>query len=271
MQDANLNDDRDVKRHRRPARLGLARLGPARLSFARLGLAHIALTRLGQRGRNLGLGLAALVVVGLATAGGPAPGSFVPSGTAASSLGQSVLSRDGGDARADRSSRTTPTAPSSPSPAAPATAAPTPTTPSPPATPKPKPAWVLPMPGAEVTSCFGQRWGVLHAGIDLATPPSTPVGAVGAGVVTDAGWLFVGYGISVVIDHGNGYLTHYAHLKFTTVSPGQRVVTGQMIGAEGSTGDSSGPHLHFEVHQGMWNQVDPAPWLRQRGIGVPAC
>src|SRR5690606_13100999 len=103
-----------------------------------------------------------------------------------------------------------------------------------------------------------RRWGALPAGSDLALPPGTPVLAVGAGTVEAAGWLYAGYGISVVINHGNGYLTHYAHLSKATVSPGQRVSAGQQIGAEGSTGDSTGPHLHFEVHRGMWNQIEPA-------------
>lgn len=98
-----------------------------------------------------------------------------------------------------------------------------------------------------------------------------PVRAAFGGTVTKAGDVGDGYGISVVIDHGNGYLTHYAHLSTTRVSVGEKVSTGQTIGLEGSTGDSTGPHLHFEVHQGqMWNQIDPAPFLRARGIEV-AC
>ena len=177
--------------------------------------------------------------------------------------------------------------------AAPPTAAPTPTTavPTPTVTPSatpttaptrrktatatrttsappPRPAWVHPMPGATVTSCYGMRWGVLHAGIDLAMPAGTPIRAAGAGTVVEAGWVFDGYGISVVIDHGNGYLTHYAHQSETVVSVGQRVTAGQVIGYEGATGDATGPHLHFEVHQGMWNQLDPAPWMRERGVDL---
>ena len=128
--------------------------------------------------------------------------------------------------------------------------------------------WVHPMPGADVTSCYGQRWGTLHAGIDLAMPAGTPIRAAGAGTVVEAGWAYAGYGISVVIDHGNGYLTHYAHQSRTAVSVGQRVAAGTVIGYEGSTGDSTGPHLHFEVHNGLWNQLDPAPWMRARGVNL---
>lgn len=129
------------------------------------------------------------------------------------------------------------------------------------------PDWVSPMPGAEVTSGFGLRWGTMHAGTDFAQPENAPVFAVGGGTVFGEGWLYTGYGISVVIDHGDGTFTHYAHLNKTNVQPGQQVAAGDLIGWEGSTGDSTGPHLHFEVHRGgLWNQVDPASWLDERGV-----
>lgn len=141
--------------------------------------------------------------------------------------------------------------------------------------PKPKetqtPDWVHPMPGAVTTSCFGPRWGTIHQGVDLAMPAGTPIRAVGAGTVIYAGWVFSGYGISVVIDHHNGYLTHYAHASEAKVSVGQNVKPGQVIALEGSTGDSTGPHLHFEVHQGMWNQIEPTRWMRERGVEIPGC
>ena len=86
-----------------------------------------------------------------------------------------------------------------------------------------------------------------------------------------AGDVGDGYGNSVFIDHGNGYLTHYAHQSRIAVSVGEKVSAGEVIGYEGATGDATGPHLHFEVHKGaMWNQIDPAPFLRARGIDV-AC
>lgn len=150
--------------------------------------------------------------------------------------------------------------------------------PEPPPEPDPPPAtaeatadWVHPMPGAAVTSCYGWRWGAMHAGVDLALPFGTPILAVGAGTVTQTGWVYGGYGISVVVDHGNGFLTHYAHAAEATVSPGQFVSPGQMIAREGSTGDSTGPHLHFEVHQGMWNPIEPTSWLRERGVEIGGC
>jgi murein DD-endopeptidase MepM/ murein hydrolase activator NlpD len=142
------------------------------------------------------------------------------------------------------------------------------------ATAKPKAAakrapakkWVAPMNGAPLSSCFGPRWGTMHKGLDFAGDAGTAIRAVGAGRVVAAGWNYTGYGISVVIDHGNGYLTHYAHASKVTVKPGQKVKPGQRIALEGSTGDSTGPHLHFEVHKGMWNQINPAKWLRAHGV-----
>jgi murein DD-endopeptidase MepM/ murein hydrolase activator NlpD len=147
---------------------------------------------------------------------------------------------------------------------------PAPATPAPPkpAPKKKSPTWVNPMPGVELSSCFGPRWGSLHQGIDFAGAPGTPILAVGSGTVFGAGWLYSGYGMSVVIDHGNGYFSHYAHASQILVSPGQHVKPGQPVALEGDTGDSAGPHLHFEIHEGLWNQIDPAPWLRARGVDV---
>ena len=139
-----------------------------------------------------------------------------------------------------------------------------PTTPPPP----PPPAWVSPMPDAPLSSCYGPRWGTAHLGIDFAGAAGTPIRAVGAGTVLTAGWLYGGYGQSVLVDHGDGTLTHYAHASRVLVHPGETVTPGQPIALEGSTGNSSGPHLHFEVHAGLWHQVDPADWLRAHGVAV---
>ena len=134
-----------------------------------------------------------------------------------------------------------------------------------------RPDWVNPLPGAVVTSCFGPRWGRLHAGVDVATVHGTPVVAVGAGAVVRAGEA-AGYGNAVLIDHGDGYLTHYGHLAAITVREGERVAAGGQIGTEGSTGHSTGPHLHFEVHQGTYkNPIEPTGWLRARGVVLPGC
>ncbi|MFI1990217.1 M23 family metallopeptidase [Actinoplanes sp. NPDC020271] len=132
-------------------------------------------------------------------------------------------------------------------------------------------AWVNPNPAARVTSCFGQRWGRLHAGVDLAAPDGSPILAAGAGVVIRAGEA-EGYGNAVLIDHGNGWLTHYGHLSRIAVTVGQAVQAGQQIGDEGSTGHSTGPHLHFEVHEGHYkNPVEPTAWMHQHGVDIAGC
>ena len=105
--------------------------------------------------------------------------------------------------------------------------------------------WVRPCSGP-ITSGFGPRWGRLHAGIDFGAPMGSPIWAARDGVVSFAGTMN-GYGNIVLIDHGGGITTAYAHLSRIMVSPGQSVRAGQQIGAVGSTGNSTGPHLHFEV------------------------
>jgi murein DD-endopeptidase MepM/ murein hydrolase activator NlpD len=142
---------------------------------------------------------------------------------------------------------------------------------TPEAAPKAAPAWVDPMPAGDISSCYGPRWGTMHAGVDLFTDENEPIQSVGKGTVVAAGWAYSGYGISVVVDHHNGFLTHYAHMNKTAVSIGDEVGAGTLIGYEGSTGDSTGPHLHFEVHAGMWNQIEPAQWLRDRGVDLGGC
>jgi murein DD-endopeptidase MepM/ murein hydrolase activator NlpD len=149
-----------------------------------------------------------------------------------------------------------------------ATAAAAASAPALPAAHPPAPAWLSPMPGVALSSCYGPRWGTIHQGIDFAGDAGTPIHAVGAGTVIAAGWAYSGYGISVMIDHGNGFLSHYAHASQALVQVGQTVTAGQSIALEGATGDATGPHLHFEIHQGLWNQIDPAPWLRARGVPV---
>lgn len=130
--------------------------------------------------------------------------------------------------------------------------------------------WVHPLRvGNPTSSCFGMRWGRMHKGIDYPAPYGTSIKAVGAGTIVKAGWVYGGYGISVLISHGNGLYTHYAHASRLAVSVGQRVVPGQTIAYVGSTGDSTGNHLHFEVHaNGVWSQINPGPWLRARGVAT---
>jgi murein DD-endopeptidase MepM/ murein hydrolase activator NlpD len=110
-----------------------------------------------------------------------------------------------------------------------------------------------------VVSGYGMRWGRLHEGIDIAAATGTPIWAAAAGTVIYAGWLG-GYGNLVVLDHGNGLSTAYAHASAILVSVGRRVFQGETIAVVGSTGNSSGPHLHFEVRvNGV--AVDPLLYL----------
>lgn len=112
----------------------------------------------------------------------------------------------------------------------------------------------------------------MHYGIDFANGTGTPILAVGSGIVTNAGWVYDGYGISVTIDHGDGYNTFYAHASQAIVSKGQYVDVGQKIALVGSTGYVTGPHLHFGVLNGSFgNWVDPTSWLNEKGIGIDEC
>ena len=97
-----------------------------------------------------------------------------------------------------------------------------------------------------LTSGFGMRWGRMHEGIDIAVPPGTPVVASKGGTVIVAGWIG-GYGNLVVVDHGGGLSTAYGHNSGFAVGVGQAVAQGQIVAYSGSTGNSTGPHVHFEV------------------------
>ncbi|MFM5895547.1 MAG: peptidoglycan DD-metalloendopeptidase family protein [Novosphingobium sp.] len=110
----------------------------------------------------------------------------------------------------------------------------------------------LPVSARLMTSGFGSRLhpilGVLrnHLGVDLAVPAGTPIAATADGIVSFAGWDG-GYGLLVAVDHGNGIQTRYAHMSRVAVVSGQRVLTGAILGSVGTTGLSTGPHVHYEV------------------------
>jgi murein DD-endopeptidase MepM/ murein hydrolase activator NlpD len=132
-----------------------------------------------------------------------------------------------------------------------------------------RPQAVLPVDGARLTSGFGARWGRTHAGIDLAAPMLTPEKAAADGVVLEAGPAS-GYGNVVYIQHDNGDVTVYGHMEEILVSAGQVVRAGDTIALLGNRGQSTGPHLHFEVIIGglTGQKVDPLPWLRERGVQI---
>ncbi|BCS82258.1 M23 family metallopeptidase [Anaerocellum diazotrophicum] len=111
-----------------------------------------------------------------------------------------------------------------------------------------------------LTSRFGYRGREFHEGIDIAVPWGSNVYAADGGIVEFVGWLG-GYGKLIIINHQNGYKTYYGHLSRFLVSPGQKVAKGQLIAKSGSTGRSTGPHLHFEVRKNGVPQ-NPLMYLR---------
>jgi murein DD-endopeptidase MepM/ murein hydrolase activator NlpD len=110
-----------------------------------------------------------------------------------------------------------------------------------------------------MTSPFGWRWGRMHEGIDIAVPSGTPVVAAASGTVIVAGWMG-GYGNLVVVDHGIGIATAYGHNTSIAAGVGQQVAQGQLIAYSGNTGNSTGPHIHFEVRING-SAVDPLGYL----------
>jgi len=115
-----------------------------------------------------------------------------------------------------------------------------------------------------LSSGYGWRWGRMHRGIDIAAPVGTPIFAAAEGVVVKSGWNKGGYGNLVDIQHADGTLTRYAHNYRLLVQPGQQVEQGQQISLMGSTGRSTGPHLHFEVHPGGKAAVNPIALLPKK-------
>lgn len=111
---------------------------------------------------------------------------------------------------------------------------------------KDRPEYVMPVDGYTFTSGFGERWGRNHNGVDLAVPVGTDIHAAADGVIIQSGW-YGGYGICVDIDHGNGVVTRYAHMSRNDAYVGEYVKQGDIIGLSGNTGNSTGPHVHFEI------------------------
>ncbi len=104
--------------------------------------------------------------------------------------------------------------------------------------------------GWPVSGAITQRFFPWHPALDIGAPTGTPVYAADSGIVAMSGWSNAGYGNMILISHGNGYMTRYAHLSVLAVNSGQAIKKGQLLGRVGSTGRSTGPHLHFEIIQG---------------------
>ncbi|GAA2487955.1 M23 family metallopeptidase [Streptomyces gobitricini] len=134
-------------------------------------------------------------------------------------------------------------------------------------------AFQLPIAGTYVSTGYqtgGAMWSSgSHTGIDFHAASGTSVVSVGAGTVVEAGWGGA-YGNNVVIRMNDGTYTQYGHLSSVSVSAGQTVMPGQQIGLAGSTGNSSGPHLHFEARTGAdyGSDIDPVAYLRSHGVNV---
>ncbi|MBZ6473050.1 peptidoglycan DD-metalloendopeptidase family protein [Streptomyces griseocarneus] len=132
--------------------------------------------------------------------------------------------------------------------------------------------WTRPLLSYELTAGFGgtgARWSNGHTGQDFAVPIGTPVRAVGAGTVVSIG-CGGPFGISMVLRHDGGWHSQYAHLSAPVVPQGRRVRAGEWIGLSGTTGNSTGPHLHLEIRRSaeFGTAVDPVGWLRSRGVDL---
>lgn len=126
--------------------------------------------------------------------------------------------------------------------------------------------WVKPLASYTLTSGFGWRWGKMHPAQDMATPVGSTVRAISSGKVIFAGWSNEGYGYKVEIRHWDGTISWYAHNSRLLVERGDYVSPGQKIAYSGNTGNSTGPHLHLEIHPDGGAPVSPKYWLAKRGV-----
>ncbi|MEU8521057.1 M23 family metallopeptidase [Streptomyces sp. NBC_01216] len=142
---------------------------------------------------------------------------------------------------------------------------------------KKAPSWVKPVSSYALTASFNQggaMWAHKHSGQDFAVPVGTPVKAAAAGTVVKAGPYGGGdgpaYGNAIVVKHANGKYSQYAHLSKINVHIGQKVGAGQKIALSGNTGNSSGPHLHFEIRTtpNYGSALNPAAFLRSVGVSI---
>lgn len=129
-----------------------------------------------------------------------------------------------------------------------------------------KPKWyptgtyIVPVKNEVITSYFGSRWGRVHGGLDFGMPIGTPIYASDGGTVSRASY-YAGYGLCIEVTHNNGTFTRYGHCSKVVVNVGDKVAQGEKIGEVGNTGNSTGPHLHFEIHPNGGEYVDPYPYI----------
>jgi murein DD-endopeptidase MepM/ murein hydrolase activator NlpD len=128
-------------------------------------------------------------------------------------------------------------------------------------------SWQLPIKNYVLSSGFGMRWGRLHAGEDFATPVGTNLVSMSTGTVTFAGQES-GYGTIVKIRYWDGTVSFFGHMSSLSVTDGETVMPGELVGQSGNTGESTGPHLHLEIHPNGGQPVNPLPWLADRKIAV---
>jgi murein DD-endopeptidase MepM/ murein hydrolase activator NlpD len=128
-------------------------------------------------------------------------------------------------------------------------------------------AWIVPLSGYHLTATFGEYglWSSMHTGLDFAAPSGTPLYAMAGGVVTETGYDGA-YGNKTVITLEDGTELWFCHQTSYTVSVGQEVRSGELIGYVGSTGNTTGPHLHLEVRPGAGDPVDPYAAMVAHGI-----
>jgi len=129
-----------------------------------------------------------------------------------------------------------------------------------------KPDFVSPADG-NLSSTFGGRWGTTHYGIDIANGMGTPIHAVADGEVIEAGPAS-GFGLWIRVKLDDGTTHVYGHIQSYSVSAGQRIEAGDVIAKMGARGQSTGPHLHFEVWDSGGKKIDPLPWLSERGVDL---
>jgi len=130
--------------------------------------------------------------------------------------------------------------------------------------------WVVPVSDYRITAGFGssgRMWSSSHTGLDFAASSGTQVKALSKGVVTFTGWDGA-YGNKIEIRHWDGTVTWYGHMSRFSVRQGAEVMPGDTIGRVGSTGNSTGSHLHLEVRPGDGPPVNPRTWLNDQGVGI---